>query len=218
MATTKKVAVLGSGVVGQVLADGFLKHGYAVQRGTREPEKLAEWQKGAGANASVGTFAEAARFGDIVVLAVKGTASESAIDLCGADALANKTVIDATNPIAEAPPENGVLRYFTGANESLMERLQKRVPAAHFVKAFSSVGNAFMVNPDFGGVRPTMFICGDDAGAKAETAAILEQFGWETEDMGGVTSARAIEPLCILWCLPGFLQNRWTHAFKLLKK
>jgi predicted dinucleotide-binding enzyme len=218
MATTKKVAVLGSGVVGQVLADGFLKHGYAVQRGTREPEKLAEWQKGAGANASVGTFAEAARFGDIVVLAVKGTAAESAIDLCGADALANKTVIDTTNPIAEAPPENGVLRYFTGANESLMERLQKRVPAAHFVKAFSSVGNAFMVNPDFGGVRPTMFICGDDAGAKAETAAILEQFGWETEDMGSVTSARAIEPLCILWCLPGFRQNRWTHAFKLLKK
>lgn len=213
-----KVGVLGSGQVGQVLADGFLKHGFEVMRGSRDAAKLEEWKKGAGAKASTGTFADTAKFGDIVVLAVKGSAAESALEQAGADNLSGKTVIDATNPIADEPPENGVIRYFTGPNDSLMERLQKRFPSAKLVKAFSSVGNAFFVNPDFGGTKPTMFICGNDAGAKEQTKAILDTFGWETEDMGQVQAARAIEPLCILWCIPGFLQNRWTHAFKLLKK
>jgi predicted dinucleotide-binding enzyme len=96
--------------------------------------------------------------------------------------------------------------------------LQRIAPDARFVKGFSCVGSAFMVNPDFGGTMPTMFICGNDAGAKAEVTGILTAFGFETEDLGSVEAARAIEPLCILWCLPGFLHNRWTHAFKLLKK
>lgn len=215
---SKKVAVIGSGIVGQVLADGFLEHGHAVMRGTREPEKLEEWLAGAGAHASVGTFADAAHYGELVVLAVKGTAAESAVALCGPQRLAGKTVIDTTNPIAEAPPVNGVLQYFTAMNESLMERLQRLAPAAHFVKAFSSAGNAFMVHPDFGGIRPTMFICGNDAAAKIEVTEILTRFGWETEDIGGVEGARAIEPLCILWCAPGLLRGQWSHAFKLLKK
>ncbi|XXY45341.1 NAD(P)-binding domain-containing protein [Sorangium sp. So ce269] len=213
-----KVAVLGSGIVGQVLADGFLKHGYSVMRATREPSKLAAWQSDAGPKATVGTFAEAAKFGDLVVLAVKGTAAEQAVELAGPQALAGKTVIDATNPIADEPPVNGVLKFFTGPNESLLERLARRAPDAHFVKAFSSVGSVWMVNPDFGGVRPTMFICGDHAAAKKQVEGILDTFGWETEDMGSVESARAIEPLCMLWCIPGLQNNRWTHAFKLLKK
>src|SRR5512139_491467 len=99
-----KAAVIGSGTVGKVLADGFLKHGYEVMRGSRDPAKLAEWKRGAGAKATTGTFADAARFAELVVVAVKGTAAESAIDLCGAENLAGKTVIDATNPIAETPP------------------------------------------------------------------------------------------------------------------
>ncbi|WP_438007743.1 NAD(P)-binding domain-containing protein [Sorangium sp. So ce321] len=213
-----KVAVLGSGIVGQVLADGFLKHGYSVMRATREPSKLAAWQSDAGPKATVGTFAEAAKFGDVIVLAVKGTAAEQAVELAGPQALAGKTVIDATNPIADEPPVNGVLKFFTGPNESLLERLARRAPDAHFVKAFSSVGSVWMVNPDFGGVRPTMFICGDDAAAKKQVEGILDAFGWETEDMGSVEAARAIEPLCMLWCIPGLQNNRWTHAFKLLKK
>jgi len=213
-----KVGVLGSGVVGQTLADGFLRHGHEVMRGSREPDKLASWKSGAGSKASVGTFAQATAFGEMVVLAVKGTAAEEAVTLSGINALAGKIVLDTTNPIADAPPVHGVLSYFTGPNESLMERLQKKAPAARFVKVFSSVGSAFMVNPDFGGIKPTMFICGNDAAAKAEVARLLDQFGWETEDMGSAEGARAIEPLCILWCLPGFLRNQWTHAFKLLKK
>lgn len=213
-----KVAVLGSGIVGQVLADGFLKHGYSVMRATREPSKLAAWQSDAGPKATVGTFAEAAKFGEVIVLAVKGTAAEQAVELAGHQALAGKTVIDATNPIADEPPVNGVLKFFTGPNESLLERLARRAPDAHFVKAFSSVGSVWMVNPDFGGVRPTMFICGDNAAAKKQVEGILDTFGWETEDMGSVEAARAIEPLCMLWCIPGLQNNRWTHAFKLLKK
>ncbi len=214
----KKIAVLGSGVVGQVLADGLLKHGYEVTRGSREPDKLAEWNRGAGPRAHVGSFAEAARFGEVVILAVKGTAAAAAIDLCRADALAGKTVIDVTNPIEDKPPINGVLSFFTGPNESLMEKLQAKAPAARFVKAFSCVGNAFMVHPDFGGLQPTMFICGNDAAAKSEVEDILRLFGWDVEDLGAIEAARAIEPLCMLWCIPGLRANRWSHAFKLLRK
>jgi predicted dinucleotide-binding enzyme len=125
--------------------------------------------------------------------------------------------MDATNPIADAPPQNGVLRFFTDLDESLMERLQRQAPDAHFVKVFSCVGNAFMVNPAFPGGPPTMFICGNDAGAKAEVRTVLGQFGWDTADMGTAEAARAIEPLCMLWCIPGFRQNSWAHAFKLLR-
>jgi predicted dinucleotide-binding enzyme len=214
----EKIGVLGSGQVGEVLANGFLKHGYAVMRGSRDPGKLAPWQATAGAHASTGTFADAAKFADIVVLAVKGSAALAAVELAGAANLVGKPVLDATNPIAEEPPVNGVLKFFTGPNESLLEQLAARVPGAHFVKAFSCVGNAFMVNPDFGGTKPTMFICGADAGAKAKARAILEQFGWDVADMGAAEAARAIEPLCILWCIPGFTGGGWTHAFKLLRK
>jgi len=214
----EKIAVLGSGAVGEALAGGFLKHGYTVMRGSREPGKLAEWKAKAGAKASTGTFAESARFGQLIVLAVKGGAAVSALDLCGADALAGKTIIDATNPIAaDRPPVNGVLPFFTNFDESLMERLQKRFPAAKFVKAFSCVGNGLMVNPKLPGGPPTMFICGNDKAAKAEVKTILDQFGWENLDLGAVEAARAIEPLCILWCIPGLTGNHWTHAFKLLQ-
>jgi predicted dinucleotide-binding enzyme len=212
----KKVAVIGTGVVGQVLSDGFLKHGYEVIRASRDLSKLEDWKKAAGAKGSVLSVADAAQAADIVVLAVKGSGAEETVAACGAG-LAGKTVLDATNPIANAPPTNGVLSFFTTLDDSLMERLQKKAPAAHFVKAFSSVGNMFMVNPNFGGIRPTMFICGDDKDAKAETRTILDQFGWETEDLGAVEAARAIEPLCILWCIPGLTGGGWNHAFKLLR-
>lgn len=211
-----KVGILGSGSVGDALAAGFLAHGHAVRRGTREPGKLAGWAAAAGSQASVGTFEDAARFGDLVVLAVKGTAAEATVTALGA-ALDGKPVIDATNPIADVPPQDGLLTFFTGPNESLMERLQRRAPRARFVKAFSCVGAAHMVAPSLPGGPPTMFLCGDDPAAKAVVTDVLRTFGWAWEDLGGAASARAIEPLCMLWCLPGFRQNRWNHAFKLLK-
>ncbi|MGA2450378.1 MAG: NAD(P)-binding domain-containing protein [Polyangiaceae bacterium] len=212
-----KFAVLGSGQVGQVLADGLLGIGHDVTRGSREPSKLAPWKAGAGARARVATFAEAAAWADSVVLAVKGTAAELVIEQTGLSAIAGKTVMDATNPIADAAPTHGVLRFFTDLNDSLMERLQRKAPDARFVKVFSCVGNAFMVHPKFPGGPPTMFICGNHEGAKADVRAILDQFGWETADMGTVEAARAIEPLCMLWCIPGLLGGNWTHAFKMLR-
>jgi predicted dinucleotide-binding enzyme len=156
---------------------------------------LAEW-KTQNPTGSTGTFAAAAAFGELVVLAVKGGAAMDALRLAGARNLAGKTVVDACNPIADAPPVNGVLKFFTNHDESLMEKLQH----------------------EFAGGKPTMFICGNSEAAKKSVVAILDQFGWETADMGTVEAARAIEPLCMLWCIPGFRSNDWTHAFKMLKK
>jgi hypothetical protein len=214
---SKKIGIIGSGIVGQTLARGFSKHGYDVMIGSNTETKRGELTSKTGGKAKVGSFADAAAYGEVLILCVKGTAAEAAVNLAGPANLRNKTIIDTTNPIADAPPVNGVLQYFTSINESLMERLQRLVPEARFVKAFSCVGNAFMVNPDFHGQKPTMFICGNHDGAKSEVHPILELFGFEVEDLGKVEAARAIEPLCILWCIPGFIQNRWTHALKLLR-
>lgn len=211
----RKVGVLGSATVGQTLAAGFMKLGFETCIGTREPAKLAEWAKTSGVR--VVKPDEAAGFADIVVLAVKGAVAEEVLQLAGPENLDGKLILDATNPIAEAPPEGGVLRFFTSLDDSLMERLQRAHPRARFVKAWSSVGAALMVHPQLPGGRPSMFICGDDAAARAETAQILSQFGWEAEDCGGAPAARAIEPLCMLWCIPGFLRNDWVHAFKVLR-
>ena len=210
-----KIGILGSGDVAKALAAGFLRHGHDVVIGTRDQAKLADWlnqQRGARAS----SFSEAAKFGDVVVLAVKGGVALEALRAAGAANLAGKTVIDATNPLADSPPTNGVLMYFTSPNESLMERLQVEFETAHFVKAFNSVGNPLMVNPQFKEGKPTMFICGNNDDAKKTVRGILDQFGWETADMGKAQAARAIEPLCMLWCIPGFLRNEWRHAFKLL--
>jgi 8-hydroxy-5-deazaflavin:NADPH oxidoreductase len=212
-----KVGVLGSGDVAKVLAAGFKKHGHQVKIGSRTPAKLADWLV-QNSGIESGTFAEAASFGELVVLAVKGTVAAEALELAGANNLSGKTVIDACNPIADAPPEKGVMRFFTDTNESLMEKLQRQFKDARFVKAYNSVGSVLMINPELKGGPPTMFICGNDDAAKNQVTEINQQFGWETADMGGVEAARAIEPLCILWCIPGFARNEWMHAFKLLTK
>ncbi|MEZ4703981.1 MAG: NAD(P)-binding domain-containing protein [Bdellovibrionota bacterium] len=195
-----KIGILGSGMVGEALEQGFKKYDFQVQRGSR------------------GQFAEIAAWADVIVLAVKGLVAEAALTLAERENLAEKIVIDATNPIDESQPQDGVLRFFTTLDRSLMEELQEKFPQTKFVKAFNSVGSAHMVDPSFDGIKPTMFICGNDSHAKNQVSSILEQFGWETEDMGTAKAARAIEPLCMLWCIPGFRDNQWNHAFKLLKK
>ena len=211
-----KVGILGSGVVARALAQGFIKYGHEAMLGTRDPSKLDEFVL-ANEGAKAGSFADAARSAELIVLAVKGTAAANALREAGPENMAGKPVIDAANPIADAPPENGVLRFFTTLDESLMERLQREFPDIHFVKAFNSVGSELMVDPQFKDGKPTMFICGNDEEAKRVVTGIVEQFGWESEDMGGAEAARAIEPLCILWCIPGFRENKWNHAFKLLR-
>jgi predicted dinucleotide-binding enzyme len=211
-----KIGVIGSGVVAQALGAGFLKHGHEVVLGTRDAAKLKDWTA-KNTKGRVEDVETAAKFGEVLVLAVKGSAAVDALRSAGLANLAGKVVIDTTNPIADLPPVNGVLRFTTNLDESLFEQLQREFPGARLVKAFNSVGYAQMINPQFSGGKPTMFICGSDASAKKTVREILDQFGWETADMGAPEAARAIEPLCILWCIPGIARNDWSaHAFKLL--
>jgi predicted dinucleotide-binding enzyme len=214
-----KIGVLGSGDVGRVLGSSFLREGNPVMLGTRDPSKdqVVKWKKD-NPGAETGTFEETAAFADIIVLATAGSVSLTVIELAGKENFEEKLLIDATNPIAPEPPVKGVLKFFTTLDHSLLEMIQEKIPSANVVKAFNSVGNALMYKPDFKGIKPTMFICGNDAAAKKTTASIVEAFGWDVEDMGPAEAARAIEPLCMLWCIPGFIRNEWTHAFKLLKR
>jgi len=211
-----KIGVIGSGVVAQTLGAGFLKHGHEVVLGTRDAAKLKDWTA-KNTKGRVEDVETAAKFGEVLVLAVKGSAAVDALRSAGLANLAGKVVIDTTNPIADLPPVNGVLRFTTNLDESLFEQLQREFPGARLVKAFNSVGYAQMINPQFSGGKPSMFICGSDASAKKTVREILDEFGWETADMGAAEAARAIEPLCILWCIPGIARNDWSaHAFKLL--
>lgn len=211
-----KFGVIGSGDVGRTLADGLARHGHEVVIGSRTPAKLATLIE---INPAInsGTFADAASFGEAIVLAVKGHACADALRLADVRNLSGKVVIDATNPSTGEPARNGVLKYFTEQNNSLMETLQKEFADVRFVKAFNAIGYALMVNPKLEGGPPTMFICGNDSDAKNVVTGILDQFGWETVDMGTAESAGALESLAILWCIPGFLHNEWRHAFKLLR-
>jgi predicted dinucleotide-binding enzyme len=212
------IGIIGSGLVGRTLAQAFHQEGYPVMMGTRNPNKdeLQPWRK-EHPGIKVGNFRDTAGHGELLVLATGGSVTLEAVRTAGKENFSGKTVIDVTNPIASAPPTHGVLHYFSTLEESLMEKIQQEIPAAHLVKAFNSVGNAFMYKPKFPGGKPSMFICGNNESAKKTVGRILEAFGWETEDMGMAEGARAIEPLCMLWCIPGMLRNQWTHAFKLLK-
>jgi len=211
-----KVGVLGSGDVARTLAAGFLKYKHDVTMGTRDVSKLAAFAK-EHSGVKVGSFADAATFGELLVLAVMGSAASDVLRAAGREHIAGKPVIDPTNAIQDAPPVDGVLQSFTGPNESLMEQLQHEFPDAHFVKAFSCIGSATMVDPAFKEGKPTMFIAGNDAGARKIVSGVCAQFGWEVADMGSAVAARAIEPLAVLWCIPGFRENNWgLRAFKML--
>lgn len=214
----KKIGIIGSGQVGKTLATGLLKYGYPVMIASRSEDKQKNLMAEIEGAIQAGGFQETGRFGEIIFLAVKGIAAMDALNTIGANILENKIVVDTTNPIAEVPPTNGVLRFFTSLDRSLMEQLQESFPKVRFVKAFNSIGSGLMVNPFFPtGEKPSMFICGNDDAAKLEVRKINELLGFDTEDMGSVEAARAIEPLCMLWCIPGFRENSWGHAFKLLK-
>lgn len=209
-----KVGILGSGQVGQALGRGFVAHGHEVMIGSREPEKLSGWADEVGEGAFTGSFDHAAAFGEAAVLACLGSAAEDVIDLAGPENLSGKVLIDATNPLRfrdDGPPE-----LFVGLDDSLGERVQRRLPEARVVKAFNIVGNTLMVDPDLPGGPPTMLIGGDDAAAKLEVTKILEDFGWEVSDLGGIEASRVLEPICIAWVLHGARVGSWDHAFKLL--
>lgn len=212
-----QIGILGTGDVGQALGNAFIALGHDVRMGSRDGnnDKAATWAQAAGAKASTGTFADAAGFADIVVLATLGVANESAITMAGRDAFAGKIVLDTTNPLdfSEGRPQLAV-----GHTDSGGEQVQRLLPKAKVVKVFNTVGNAFMFRPDFAGGPPTMFICGDDAEAKAAVTTLLTDFGWETADIGGIDGSRYLEPMCLAWVRYGLQTNSWTHAFKLLRR
>lgn len=213
----RQIGILGSGDVAKNLALGFSDQGYKVMLGTNHSEKLEDWSK-SNDMIKIGNFNQSAEFGDLIVLAIKGSASIQVLESIKSEFIDRKTIIDTTNPIDDIAPENYVLSYFTKQNESLHEKLQLCFPKSNFVKAFNSIGASLMYQPDFK-EKPTMFICGDDEKAKKQITPIIESFGFEVEDFGKKESARPIESLCVLWCIEGLKTNIWDrHAFKLIRK
>ncbi len=215
-----KIGILGSGAVGKALGNGFAELGHEVILGTRDPKsvKVTDWVTKTGKGVRAGTFEEAAKFGEIVVLCCLYRAVDDVVKLAGVSNLKGKIVIDTTNPIADEPPVNGVLRYVTTGRESAGEIIQNKLPDSFVVKAFNSVGSPLMFRPKFEEGTPTMFICGNDADSKKKVEALLTDFGWDTLDCGSIEASNALEGLCIIWCARGFLEGQWNHAFKLLKK
>lgn len=207
------VGILGSGDVAKALGAGFLSRGHGVMLGTRDEAKLADWQ-GEHPGAKVGSFADAAEFGELVAIATLGMAAQSAIELAGKQNFRGKIVIDATNPLRF--DATGV-HLAIGFSDSLGERVQAALPESRVVKAFNTVGNQFFVDPNFAGGLPSMFVAGNDDGAKAEVGKILESFGWEMVDLGAIESSRYLEPICMAWMAYGATTGTWHHAFKLLR-
>jgi len=215
-----RVGIIGSGDVGRKLADGFIELGHQVRIGSRDPNqsKITEWiNKHGKENASSGTFADTAGFGEIIVLATLWTGTSEAIHLANPTNLSNKIIIDVTNPLDFSkgmPPTLAV-----GHTDSAGETVQRMLPDSKVVKSFNIIGNPHMIHPDFPGGKPTMFICGNDEGAKKiVTNDILSKFGWETIDIGGIEGSRLLEPLALLWILHYFRTGSGDHAFKLLNK
>ncbi len=213
-----KIGILGTGDVGRALGNGFIGLGDTVMMGSRDAnnDKAVAWAKAAGSRASHGTFADAATFGEVIVLATLWTGTENALQLAGADKMRGKVVIDTTNPLDFSrgmPP-----RLAIGHTDSAGEQVQRWLPGARVVKCFNIVGNAHMVHPSFPGGPPDMFICGNDDEAKRVVTTICRSFGWPVMDLGGIEDARDLEPICILWVKYGLKTGGWNHAIKMLKK
>ncbi|MBI4020757.1 MAG: NAD(P)-binding domain-containing protein [Candidatus Aenigmarchaeota archaeon] len=212
-----KVGILGSGAVGQSLAAGFLQAGHAVMIGTRDAGKLAGWVQQAGSRASAGSFAEAAAFGNLLVLCCKGSAAEDVLLLAGNDHFVGKVVIDVTNPLLfqkeGLPPTLAV-----GYPASLGAKVQQLLPESQVVKAFNTVPAPYMANPRLQEGTPDLFIAGNDDQAKTTVRDLAAGWGWTVHDLGGIDQAYLLEALAMLWIRYGFLNNHWTHAFKLLQK
>jgi predicted dinucleotide-binding enzyme len=212
------VGILGTGDVGRALGKGFVTLGHDVKIGSRTAtnEKAVAWAKEVGAKGSTGTFAEAASFGETLVLATLGVANESALGMAGPEKFRGKILIDATNPLdfsGGMPPKLAV-----SGSDSAGERVQRLLPDAHVVKAFNTVGNPFMFRPEFPGGPPDMFIAGNNDDAKKKVTGILKEFGWGVVDVGGIESSRYLEAMCMAWVLSAMRANNWNQAFKMLRK
>ena len=210
-----KIGVLGSGPAGQTLATGFLEKGHPVMIGSRDSAKLRGWLRHAGPGAQVGTFAETAQFGELVVLSVLGSAAEEVIRLAGVESLTGKIVIDASDPLDFSSGRPGL---FIGTTDSLGERIQRLVPDAYVVKGLNVVQADVAVNPSLTGDEPDMFIAGDNDEAKRTVSQLLAEFGWPVIDMGDIENARWLEALSLAWVVYSHRTGKTHHAFKLIGK
>lgn len=212
------VGIIGSGDVARALGRAFVAEGHRVMLGSRDPgkDKLKAWLERVGAAGSTGSFAEAARFGELVVLAVRGSAVEAALAMAGPEHFAGKVVIDATNPLKMGADKQ--LTLGVGFSDSLGEQVQRALPEARVVKAFNAVNNAHMYKPDFPGGTPEMFICGDDAAAKESVAQLLAAFGWNAIDAGGIEASRLLEPFSLLGIRNALKTGNWNYVFRLVTK
>ena len=212
-----RVGVLGSGEVGRRLAEAFSGRGHEVMIGSRDPSKpeLRDWLSGDGSGIEAGSFEQAAAHGELIVLAVLGSAAEEAIADAGPDNFRGKVVIDAMNPLDFSggfPPKLSI-----SGEDSLGERVQRALPDARVVKAFNTIGNPYFVDPSFSEGQPTMLIAGDDQEAKDTVRNVLTDFGWsDTVDIGGIEGSRELEAICIVWVKIGGARGAWDHGFRLL--
>jgi predicted dinucleotide-binding enzyme len=200
-----RIGILGSGVVGQALAAGYLRHGHEVRVGTRQSEL---------GDLPVGPAAQVAAEADVVVLAVQGAVAVELVSGLAAE-LDGKVLVDATNPLDMSA---GRPQLYVGTTDSLGEQVQRAVPGARVVKAYNTVGNALMVDPRLTGGPPTMFIAGDDPAAKETVGGLLRDTGWDVADLGGIEASRYLEPMCMAWVAYGARNGTWTHAFRLLRE
>jgi 8-hydroxy-5-deazaflavin:NADPH oxidoreductase len=208
-----RMGILGSGDVGKALARGFVSRGHDVIIGSREPAKLMDFVR-EHPPARSGTNEEAARHGEIIVIATAFDGAKSAIDLAGVQSFAGKVVIDVTNPLRF---EQGTLSLSIGFDTSAGEQVQRWLPDAKVVKAFNTVGNNLFVDPALPGGPPTMFIAGNDDGAKRAVGDIATAFGWDVFDAGGIEASRYLEPMAMVWIEHAFRTKTRDHAFKILR-
>jgi predicted dinucleotide-binding enzyme len=200
-----RIGILGSGVVGQALARGLARHGHEVRIGTR---------KDAVKDLPVGSPADVVEGADLVFLSVLGTAAVDVATGVG-EQLRGKVLVDTTNPLDFSSGRPGL---FVGLTDSLGEQVQRAVPEALVVKAYNTVGNTLMVDPELPGGPPSMFIGGDSDEAKAVVSELLVATGWDVVDLGGIDASRWLEAMCIAWVLHGARTGTWEHAFRLLRR
>ena len=200
-----RIGIIGSGAVGRALARGLQRHGHETRIGTRKEQVEG---------LPVGTPSEVAADADLVFLAVQGAAAvEVAGELAGD--LTGKVLVDTTNPLDFS---SGAPGLFVGHTDSLGERVQLAVPRTEVVKAYNTVGNPLMVDPDLPGGPPTMFIAGNSEHGKGMVAELLTATGWEVADLGGIEASRYLEAMCLAWVLAVRASGNPDQAFKLLRR
>lgn len=211
-----RIGILGSGDVGKQLGKGLIKIGHEVKIGTRDTEKLKEWVREVGKSGSAGNFKDAAKFGEVIIIATLWAGTENAINLAEKNNFKGKIVIDVTNPLdfsGGMPP-----KYVGGVGNSAGEQVQKWLKDTKVVKAFNTIGNHIMCNPKRGEGDPDLFIAGNNEGKKF-VEDIAKKFGWKNIiDLADITKSHLLESIAMTWIEYAFKNNSWNHAFKLLKE